>query len=227
MRLIASVVPAALLLAASARGDVGIRVENNRLTTWFEDDTLPPPINWVRPERVFDADLVDLGGIISIDDPGFNAEPGTLANFHLGFDVRAAARVWDPVNNHFNGISPLTMTISRPLAGGITTPLLDPPAPLPGPSVLVPDSPDEFDFHYDNILNGNTFGLYLLQLDITTDMPGVQPSLPYFEVFNYGMTQEQHDAAVQWVRDNMLPAPGSAAVLACASLLGMRRRRRA
>src|ERR1051326_7712484 len=186
MRSLLCIVLAALLLPPSARADGGFRIAGNQLVTWLEADELPPPTNWVRPDRVFDGDLEDVNGVISINDPGFHGEDGTLTGFHLGFQVLAAARVWNVASQNFNALSPLTFDISAPLVGGVTTPAADPGAPITAPSVLVP--PGEFDFHYDFTLNGTTPGLYLLQLRITTDKPGIAPSLPYWVVQNYNMT---------------------------------------
>jgi hypothetical protein len=106
--------------------------------------------------------------------------------------------------------------------GGVTTPLVDPPSPIIGPSVLVP--PGEFDFHYDFTLNGSTQGIYLLQLQITTDRPGIAPSLPYWVALNYGLSASEHEASIQWVRDNLVPSPGGLAVIA--GIVPLVRRRR-
>jgi hypothetical protein len=226
MRLFTVSFGALALLAASgvASADVGFRIANNQLVTWLEDDALPPPINWVRPERVFDGDLDLVGGIVTSNDPGFHGEDGTLTGFHLGFNILAAARVWDVAHQNFNTISPLTLTMSAPLVGGVTTPPLDPTVPIPGPNVPVP--PGEFDFHYDYGLNGSTPGIYLLELQITTDRPGIGASLPYWVSLNYGLPQSEHDASIEWVRQNLVPAPGSAAAGLAVLICGLARRRR-
>lgn len=216
-------VSAILGASAGAMADVGFRISSNTLVTWLEEDEVPPPNNWVRPERVFDGDLDLVSGIITSNDPGFHGEDGTLTGFHLGFNVLAAARVWDVAHQNFSTISPLTLTMSAPLVGSITTPLTDPLSPLVGPSVLVP--PGEFDFHYDYGLNGTAQGIYLLQLQITTDKPGIAPSLPYWVSLDYGLSQAEHDASIQWARDNLVPAPGTGG-LALLGLMAAARRRR-
>jgi hypothetical protein len=219
----ASAISTLLLAAAGASADVGFRIANNQLVTWFEDDAVPPPNNWISPERVFDGDFDLVGGIVTTNEPGFHGEDGTLTGFHLGFTVLAAARVWDATNHNFNAVSPLTITMSAPLVGGVTTPATDAGAPLVGPTVLVPAG--EFDFHYDYGLNGTTPGIYLLKLLITTDKPGIAPSVPYWVSLNYGLSQAEHDASIQWTRDNLVPAPGVLCLLGAGSVLTLRRRR--
>lgn len=212
-----------LLASGAASADVGFRIGGNRLVTWFEDDDAPPGENWVAPSRLFDGDLNLVSGIITTNEPGFNGEDGTLTGFHLGFNIQAAARVWDVAGQNFNTFSPLTLTMSAPLVGGIATPVSDPASPIVGPSVLV--SAGEFDFHYDYTLNGITPGLYLLKLQITTDKPGIAPSLPYYVIEDYGMPIQEHEAALAWVQSNLLPAPGAGiAILLCAPIACRRRR---
>jgi len=224
MRSISALTGAAALalLSGSAMGDVGFRIAGNQLVTWLEDDATPPPNNWIRPERVFDGDMNLIGAIVTTNEPGFNGENGTLTGFHLGFNMLAAARVWDVANQHFNSISPLTLTMSAPLVGSVTSPLTD--MTVMGPNVLVPAG--DFDFHYDYGLDGMTPGIYLLKLQITTDKPGIAPSLPYWVVQDYGLSQDQKDASIDWVRNNLVPAPGSAAALLAGGMVLPRRRRR-
>src|ERR1051326_2475243 len=217
MRSLLCIVLAALLLPPSARADGGFRIAGNQLVTWLEADELPPPTNWVRPERVFDGDLAEVNGVISLNAPGFHGEDGTLTGYHLGFNVLAAARVWN--GQDFNSPSPLSFEISAPFVGGLTTPPVDPPAPIIGPNVLVP--PGEFDFHYDYTLNGTTPGLYLLKLQITTDRPGIAPSLPYWVVQNYNMPEAEKQAAIAWVRTHLVGVapPDSSGATAAVRLL--------
>jgi hypothetical protein len=215
---------ASLIVSSAAIADVGFRISSSQLVTWFEDDAAPPGQNWTAPERVFEGELALVGGLVTGDEPGFFGEDGTLSGFHLGFNVLAAARAWDSANQNFSTISPLPVTMSAPLVGSITTPPSDPPSPLAGPSILVPGG--EFDFHYDYTLNGAAPGIYLLQLQITTDKPGIAPSLPYWVSLNYGLSPQQHGASIDWVRENLVPAPAALPLLSITAVAIRRRPRR-
>ncbi|MFN0134106.1 MAG: hypothetical protein ACKVW3_16450 [Phycisphaerales bacterium] len=226
MRSFVSVRPALALAAAFAcpalaqHGDVGFRVENNAITTWLADDLSGQFLN---PERVFEGELLDLGGIITGDEPGFFGEPGTLAGARLGFNIRKALRVWDVPFQNLAAIAPTTITITAPLVGSVTTPLLDPPSPIAGLSVVV--TPGGFDFHYDNVLNSTTPGIYLLELELWTDAPGVANSLPFWYVLNFDMPEPEHEAAVDWVRDNLAPTPATASFALLGLIFATRRAR--
>jgi len=209
--------------APIAKGDVGFRIAGNQLVTWDEDDEAPPGENWIAPRRVFEGDLVSLGGNPTTNDPGFHGEDGTLTGFHLGFNVLKAARVWSVASQDFNSISSLSVTMDSALVGSVTTPSSDPLSPIAGPNVLVPAG--EFDFHYDFNLNGATPGIYLLELQITTDKPGIAPSPPYWVTLNNGLSVGEHAAANLWVEQNLVPAPSGLGVLLGCGVLAMRRRR--
>lgn len=70
-------------------------------------------------------------------------------------------------------------------------------------------------------------GIYLASF--TFSSAGLADSETIYAVFNLGMTEADHEAAVAWVESNLVPAPGAAALLALAglgSLGGLTRRRR-
>ena len=47
----------------------------------------------------------------------------------------------------------------------------------------------------------------------------------FYAVFNLGLAEADHGAAVAWVESNLVPSPGAAAVLGLAGLMARRRRR--
>lgn len=221
-------VPASLLIVACGaaahahEADIGLRVENGVITTWEAEHS---PLNFIKPERVFTGDLDLHLGVVEGDEPGFIVEGvSPLAGHRLGFNIRAAARVWDIVGQNFLAISPDSITIERSLIGSITTPAADPTSPIPGLSFVVPAG--GADFHYDFILNGTTAGLYLLELEKWTEAPGVGNSEPFWIILNYDMPGAQQTAAVNWVNQYLVPAPGSLAMLALGALAATRRRRK-
>lgn len=216
-----------LVLAAGASvamahgGDIGLRVEQGAITTWLAEHN---PVHFEYRERVFVGDLEYHNGVVEGEEPGFLIESGSpLGGHQLGFNILKAARVWDVANQNFNTISPLSITIERSLLGAVTTPASDPTSPLTGLSFLVPTG--GADFHYDFILNGNTSGLYLLELDMWSSASGIGNSLPYWIILNYDMSHHQEHAAFHWVEHNLVPAPGALALLGFAGMVGLRRRR--
>jgi hypothetical protein len=220
----ASLTILALLITASttiAGGDIGLRLEGGVISTWEAEHS---PLQFIRPERVFVGDLHLHGGIVEGDEPGFVIEAASALGGHrLGFNIRRAARVWDPIIGNYNTISPLPITMERPLIGQVMTPLSDPAAPLTGLSFIVPTG--GADFHYEFVLGGNTPGLYLLELEKWSEAPGAGTSLPFWVILNYDSPGLQEEAAFAWVQANLVPSPGSAAVLIASGLLAFRRRR--
>lgn len=206
--------------ALAHEGDIGFRVESGVITTWLADHSTG---GLEHPERVFAGELIDLSGTVSGDEPGYFAEPGTLAGAPVGFNIRKALRSWDVALQELTQISPLSMTLSAPLLGSVTTPGTDPLTPVPGLSVVIPAG--GLDFHFDQMLSANAPGIYLLELELWTNAPGVGASLPYWIVLNYDMPEPEHEAAVEWVHENLVPAPGSLATMLLAGGLAMRRRR--
>jgi len=72
-------------------------------------------------------------------------------------------------------------------------------------------------------------GVYLLSLELTSNNLGVTHSDPIFIVYNNGLTETQHDLALDWVTQNLaLPKPASVVVLSLgiAGFLGISLKRR-
>lgn len=223
-RTIASVlvVVAGVCPSALADGDIGLRVENGAITTWEAEHS---PLHFEHRERVFTGELGSQGGVITGEEPGFLVEAGSvLAGHQLGFNIRAAARVWDLLNQDFHTISPASITIERSLLGSVTTPGSHPSLPVPGLAFTLPSG--GADFHYDFILNGSAAGLYLLELEKWSSAPGIAASEPFWIILNYDMTIQHEEAAFEWVQHHLVPAPGALAILGLGSLAAQRRRRR-
>lgn len=67
-------------------------------------------------------------------------------------------------------------------------------------------------------------GSYLMEL--TASMEGLQESDSFWVVFNLGLDEEDYEASVEWVEDNLVPAPAALPVLTAMGLGAVRRRRR-
>ncbi len=69
-------------------------------------------------------------------------------------------------------------------------------------------------------------GVYLLSLQLTSDQPGVGPSLPYCFLLSKNAAPGELAAARSYVNRYLVPEPGAAVLLACGVMAAMRRRRR-
>ncbi|NUQ52341.1 MAG: hypothetical protein HUU19_06540 [Phycisphaerales bacterium] len=180
---------------------------------------------FVQPgERVFGGEMLISDGVG--DEPGFFAQAGTLGSGELiSFNVRKALRVWNGMD--FNTIASETMRIENPAGTAfVDTPFADPSSPIAaGWGFSFPGSGD-LDDHPIYYVNGRTGpGIYLLELELTTTQAGIINSPSFWVVFNDGADDTQHDAAIDWTEENLVPAPGAAGMLAFGGLIALRRRR--
>lgn len=67
-------------------------------------------------------------------------------------------------------------------------------------------------------------GIYLATFEFRS--AGLDASQSLWIVFNLGMGEAEHEAAVEWVESNLVPAPGALAVAALAAVTGARSRTR-
>lgn len=181
----------------------------------------PPNQNFGDVEqRVFGANL-EFNAITSdvrIDEPGYASRDPLLLGQSIQFNIRKALRRWD--GSAFVSTTS-TMATGLPDLGQpfINTPATD--TQVAGYSWLLSD-----DFHFEWLLNSATAstgqGIYLAELELTT---GPLTSRPYWIAFNYGLTEAEHDAAIDWVQQTLVPAPGTAGIAGLMLLGGARRRR--
>ena len=65
-------------------------------------------------------------------------------------------------------------------------------------------------------------GIYLATFQFSA--AGHGSSEPLWVVYNLGMSEEEHGAAIEWVQSNLVPAPGAMALLGLAAMARRRRR---
>ena len=65
-------------------------------------------------------------------------------------------------------------------------------------------------------------GIYLASF--TVSAAGLSTSETFYVLFNLGSDEAEHDAAIEWVESNLIPAPGALALLGLAGLASRRRR---
>ena len=171
------------------------------------------------PERVFASELGEVVPNLT-DEPGFEADAGTLTpGTSLSFRMMDALRVWNGAD--FDSVSSSTMTLSFLTLSATTS-------TTPGEVV------NGFGFNVNAMggLHNHPFyqlnapadtGVYLLELQLMGG--GFADSDSLYIVFNQNADEAIHDAAIDYVRDVIVPTPGVSGLLALSGLVALRRRR--
>ena len=192
--------------------DIGVWNDNGVLRTggWDHDEEALE----VSSLRVFEAHFgEDPEFPFSIDEPGVGgvaADLGLPVDATLTLRMAAGLGVW---NGSGFGSATTDMTVDYgPLsvnssAGGDLDFLVT----------------DDFDLHpIFSINEASASGSYLLEFNAVMD--GFTSSDSFWIVFNLGMDDEEFEGTVEWVEDNLVPAPGALALLGLAGLARRRRR---
>ncbi len=217
-RLVASgaALSATLLVAPAAHAEGGhldpfVWAQNGRIEigAWDDDENKLHAPMW----RVFGADLgEDPDFPFSIDEPGIRSSLNGLA---FSLDLDAGLQAW-------NGSAFASSTSSMSVAYGGSAIGTAGGGSLP---FLVGD---DFHAHPDFTLAGlagadPTPGIYLISFKVSS--VGYGTSDRFWIAFNLGMDEADHDAAIEWVEANLVPAPGALAVMGAMLVCGRRRRR--
>lgn len=223
MRLMTCLVLAGVAGVASAHeGDYGLVLIDGRVVTGIgdHDDGVVEDIG----ERVFAAEMSLAGSNWFADEPGIFIGAGSMPdNVGVGFVLEAALRRWDGTGAvDFSSVSPAAMTLEFGPSSA-TTAMSD--GDVGGFSILYDaDSPTGFDEHFDFLMDASAGeGIYLLQMRFTVD--GFADSQSVWTVFNAGLEEDAHEAAIGYVENVIVPAPGSVALLLGGGVLATRRRR--
>jgi len=224
MKYVMTVMPLALAsaIAAAHNGDYGLVVQGGKVVTGVADDVTGTIGDL--GERVFGAELSLSGGLWSASEPGIFIPAASLPdNTQVGFTIEAALRYWDgtgPVDFSTLASDPMTLAFgpeSRQTPGADTD--------VAGFSILYDaDAPGGFDEHLDFLVDGAApAGIYLLQMRF--QLSGFADSDSVWTVFNAGLDDTVHDAAIDYVEATYVPAPASLALLGVGAVLAPRRRR--
>lgn len=230
----------ALALAAPALaggvphvGDIGVQFVDGRIVTSLVEEEAAARGTLGLPQRVFDADLGTIEfGPYGNDEPGYTTTVLPVGA-SIGFNIRSELKTWNGASFDVGVVESLQIAkflgtpgeIQRSTGAGF----------VPGYTFATADALGAFDEHNSHILRGAPLGgglfadpsdgVYLLELELTTDAPGIRASEAFWIVFNLGLDQGVQDAAIAYVEDVLVPGPHSAAGLATLALLAMRRRR--
>jgi hypothetical protein len=184
------------LLASSAfgqphAGDVFLAVENGQIVTAVDN----MDGSYTRT-RVYGSELGELFPNYT-DEPGFDSLPGTFPPGRIGFRIMTTLRRWTGAN--FNTIPPERMEVAFSTLSALT-PVT--PQVVEGFTLAV-SANGQWHRHLEfTLLEPAATGVYLLELQLfsTSDL---NPSDPFWIVFNQNESEPVHEAAIQWVIDNL------------------------
>ncbi len=211
---------------ASAHGedaDYGLAIIDNQVAVGIGNHDTQMVTDF--GERVFASEMTLTPGSWFADEPGIFIEAGSLPdNTQVSFTLTDALLYWD-------GTGPISFSnASNPLNigfGPVSVSTSSDGSPVPGFSINYDaDATDGFDEHFEFTINGAAApGIYLLAN--TFSLSGAQHSVVIYTVFNAGLDEEIHDAAIDYVESTLVPAPGALSLLPIGALPLIRRRRRA
>lgn len=138
------------------------------------------------------------------NDPGFDSGPGALpAGSEVGFTLRRALRVWQ--GGTFDTIPEERVQVRFGPLGPVLSPLTD--EPVPGFSLAV-SADGQFHHHLGyTLLEPAAPGIYLLELELWSTVPGVGPSRPLWLVINQETDEAIASEAIAWALANVQGCP--------------------
>ncbi|MDG2291435.1 MAG: hypothetical protein P8L37_02165 [Phycisphaerales bacterium] len=176
-------------------GDVYVEVEDGHIATGLiDDDDVEEHV------RTFESELGESGVPGYSDEPGWEAFPGTFdPSIRIGWNATAGLGRWN--GDGFDGGLEETVTV---IFGTLSFEIAD--APVNGFSLAV--QPDgglhrHIGFYLDNAFGQPAVGVYLVELELYSSASTPESSEPFWIVFNNEDDEENHEAAVEWVAENL------------------------
>ncbi len=201
----ASVAFAAISPALAHDGDIGLHVVAGAIqTTTVGPEGLGPPT------RVFGAEFGLEGVPGQTSEPGFEGLPGTFdPATRIGFNFMGPLLVW-------NGSGFQATNMDDPPAGELlkgtflSLNATSDMGPAPGFDLAV-QADGGWHRHITWTLLPEAgaevpdTGVYLMEFQLYSTDPAVGTSDSFWIVFNNDASEEEHDAAIEWVEANLLP----------------------
>jgi hypothetical protein len=194
-------ISSALMLAPASHaqvhdGDVVVGLSEGRLATGIPGDGGPD-----LGERVF---ATEFSSFLPnwTDMPGFDSYVGTFGiGDEIGIDIEAALRVWN--GDDFETIPLEHLQIAKS-GNVVVTPDID--THTPGFIFGGVNNQGKLHEHVGyELLAPSGDGLYLLTVSLWSPEPDIDPSLPFWIIFDKDIDDPvELDEAVQWVRDNLV-----------------------
>ncbi len=192
-------------------GDVYLVIENDQIVTGILDEGI------FETERVFG---VEFGEILPgvADEPGFDNAEGTFAaGSEIAANFLSELTVWNG-----SGLDSATESLIFEFGPASFT---SSTGFVPGIGIPVEDN-GEWHNHYDMLISDAlAIGVYVMELELVSTQTGLAGSDSFWFVFNNGDTEENHDAAIDYVETVLVPTPAAATMFAVAGVSILRRRR--
>lgn len=233
------VVISIVAMSASARAqhsDVRPHVRDGRIVTGAFDDSTS---TFIEEARVFGYDFGEvIGDPFFAADPGFNAAAGSglPADSQVRFNILGDLQYWSGSGDVVFGGMPGGETLRLSLgaqsrrAGAGT-------GEIAAFSLGTVGAAGTLHVHLNSFLQGSdgnadpsdgfppAEGIYLVPLELVSSDAGVADSLPFWVVFNNGLSEEAHDRAIGYVESSVVPEPGAGLMMLGVVGLVLRRRR--
>ena len=213
MALTLSTLVCSFAIADEEHYDIGVWNDNGTLMTGgFDHDTETLAVQNL---RVFEAEFgEDPTFPYSTDEPGIGgvaADIGLMEGSVIEMNVSAGLGVWNGSGFNYGTANSMTIDYGPTSVDTVTGGTLN---------FLVTE---DFDLHPIWSVNEQAApGAYLVEL--TAAMDGYNTSESFYVVFNLGLDEEAYEESVDWVNDNIIPAPGVLALLGMGGLAVRRRR---
>ena len=176
-------------------GDVFVGVEEGHIVTGLiDEDDVEPGM------RVFESELGESGFPGFSDEPGWEAFPGTFSpNARVGWNAPAGLTRWN--GDGFDGGLDENMTINYASLSFVIG-----NDPVDGFDLAV--QPDgglhrHIGFFLSSGSGDPHVGVYLVELELYCTDSAVESSDHFWIVFNNEASEEDHEAAVEWVEEHL------------------------
>ena len=216
-----SALSVATLVASAHEGDYGLAIMDGSVVVGLGDHDTGTISDF--GERVFASDMSIQGSSWYADEPGiFIPEASLPDNTQVSFTLTDSLYYWDGSGAIDFTLASHAMSLGFGPASVSTS--LDGSAVAGFSITYDADLAGGFDEHFDFAIDSAAAsGIYLLAN--TFSLSGAEDSVVIYTVFNAGLDEDAHEAALEYVESVYVPAPG-ASMLAIAGLAGLTRRRR-
>lgn len=155
-------------------------------------------------QRVFVVEMNLFFGFPFTEDPGFNSRLGEFPGSSvLRLNMLDSLRIWD--GQDFDETAPFPLELARGDNSFFSDP--SPGVVVNGPSMLV-NSAGEVHVHPEHFLVPDAAdGVYMMTYEIESNISSIEPSAPFYFVYDWNAAEQDVVAARDWVQNNLVSSP--------------------